>query len=184
MAVHDVHKSDAQGTSFRNFEPKREKRVGLNSEGTFDENTGSSPLTRWIARAFSYADAVSTDGTGMLVQLQLSAGTIVDRCIVRLDTAFTGTVGTGLDSVEIGDGDQASGWAAAIDLTQTAPAVIFDSDAVYNAGDASAGATGPQYYQNGDTVDIVLASTDDLLTGEAIVFLRTISYCEAPSAEW
>lgn len=176
----------AQSTAYFQFEEVRQARSTLWGDQTTDVNTGASPVTRWLAYAMDYADRVSnTAGTAWVIQCLVPEGSFVYDCVVRLDQAFDGT---GANSVEIGDSNQASGWAAAQDLTQdpgTTPIWIRDNDAVYTnrASDISQGATGGQYYQNGGVVEVVLATT--LPTqGRAVLFLRTISYNEPQNSEW
>jgi hypothetical protein len=162
-------------------------RSSLDGDATTDRDTGKSPVTRWLSYAFDHADVVSNaGGTAWVVNCLVPRGSIIYDALIRLDEAFDGT---DADSVEVGDSNQASGWAAAIDLTQdpgTTPILIRDADAVYTdrTSDASAGATGPQYYKDGGAVIVTLCTGDPPTQGKAILLLRTISYNEPPESEW
>jgi len=173
-------------TAYMQFAKVRSQRHTLDGDAATDADTGASPVTRWLTYAFDYEDRVSNSGgTEWIVNCLVPRGALVFDAMLRLDEEFDGT---GANSVEIGDANQASGYAAAIDLTAVpgnTPLWYRDADAVYvnKASDIAAGATGPQYYQEGGVVIVQLATT--LPTqGRAILFLATISYNEPQDSEW
>lgn len=174
---------DTEYVSFKQVHSARDTA----RDGVTDSDTGRSPIGRYLAYAFDYADVVSaTDGSAWVVNCIVPRGSLIRDALLRLDEEFDGT---NADSVEIGDSNQASGYAAAIDLTAVpgdTPLWYRDADALYvnRASDVAAGATGAQYYQHGGVVVVLLATGDAPTTGRAILFLETISYCEDQDAEW
>jgi hypothetical protein len=186
MTAPFARSKSAPDTYYATFKQVRAQRATADGDAVSDVDTGRSPISRWLTYAFQYSDKVSNAaGSAWVVKCLVPRGSIVLDALVRLDEAFNGT---GADSVEIGDSDQASGYAAAIDLTTSVangPVIFRDANAVYvnKASDASAGSTGPQYYEDGGVVEIELATT--LPTqGKALLFLHTISYNEDQAAEW
>ena len=184
MTVRDVSKSNAPGTKYVMFEIQREQRVGLNSGDTYDADLGFSPITRWLAKAFEYDDAISVAGTGMVVRVPVPRGALVLNVAFLLDEAFDQA---GSDAVDAGDGNDADGWADGISL-QTSVAngrvCLWDVSAAYNTGDAVKGTSGPQMYPDGDTIDVIVGTADDGTAGKAILLMRVISYHEDIEAEW
>ena len=171
-----VRSSDAPDTAYMTFKVVHSSRDGHDANSTVDNDTGESPIARWLAWAFDYSDAVSS---GTIIRCGVPAGTIAEMCLARIDTAF---VGTGCDTVDIGDDNDWDGWGVNIDFTATG--VKFNHDAPYNTGTAVAGSAGPQYYSAVDTIDIRVATADDMSAGQGVLFLKVISYNEAASAEW
>jgi hypothetical protein len=180
--VNYARKSKQPDTQYFQFKDVREAKAGLNSGATYDADTGASPVARWLAFAFDYDDFVSNpDATGYVVRCQLPMYTIVMEALVRVDTAWTAD---GKDDIDIGDGNAAAGWADGIDFTSTG--IQADRDAVYNDYDADPadGSAGYQFYDTGDTIDVLWKNAVAPAAGEAILFLKTLSYHEALSAEW
>lgn len=175
-------------TTYLQFQPLKSIRSGLGSGEDVDANTGQSPITRWLAYALSWDDAVSNTADPTLTEfhLQVPRGSIVLDCLVRLDEEFDGT---DTNDVDIGDSDDPNGYADGLDLTTSAatvPIVFRDASAAYieRTTDAVKGTSGPQYYPSGGRVIVGIATnTTDMTQGEAIVFLKTISYCEPALAE-
>jgi hypothetical protein len=180
MSKTDVYKTDKPGTHLGTFERQREQKHGYTGE-TPDYNSGMSPMTRWLAKAFSYADFESQPDTGyVMCKFPIHPNTIILRAMVRVDTAFEGT---GTDSVDIGTGGTADaapgdGWGENLNLQSTG--LKFDPDADYNP----AGSSGPQLYTDGDTVDMLVSSYIVPTAGYGILFLEVITYNEALNAEW
>ena len=174
-------------TLYMQFRTPHSARGGLNSDGVKDADTGQSPITRWLSYALSYDDAVSITA-GWVFDCPIPPGSLVDEARVRVDTPF---VGTGTDDVNVGDSDQADGWIDGADFsaalaTALTPYWYNDVNATYMAyTDIVKGTSGPQYYHAGGKVRVLIpaAGADDLTAGEAILFLRTISYCEPLGAE-
>jgi len=177
MTVRDVYKSNAPPTAYSEFEIQREQRHGLNSSATYDPNSGYSPVSRWLAKAFTFDDFVShpTGETGHCAQLQVPRGTIMLRCVARVDTAF---VGTGNNDIDVGDNDDTDGWGDGLDFSSTG--VKYDPNSVYNP----AGTTGFAYYASGDTIDVLMKNATAPTAGQAIVFMEVISYHEDLNEEW
>lgn len=186
MTAPFARSKSAPDTYYATFKQVRAQRATADGDAVSDVDTGKSPISRWLTYALQYSDKVSNAaGSAWVLKCLIPRGSIVLDAIVRLDEAFDGT---GADSVEIGDSDQASGYAAALDFTTavTTDAVIFrDADAVYvnKASDASDGSTGPQYYPDGGVVEVEIATTVPT-QGKALLFLHTISYNEDQAAEW
>ncbi len=169
--------------------PHSVRAASENSAGVQDADTGQSPVARWLSYALNYDDAVSVPTVGMVFDCTIPAGSLVERARVRLDIPFTGTVGTGLDDVNIGDSDDEDGWADGLDFgaalaTAGTPIFYEDVSAGYMAyADITKGSAGAQLYFFGGTVRVIISSTDDLLTGKAVLQLLTNSYCEPLGAE-
>lgn len=186
MTAPFARKVRATDTHYMQFKKVHSKRATLDGDAVTDVDTGASPVTRWLAFAFDYADRVSnSEGTSWVVNCLVPRGSIITDCMVRIDRVFDGTTA---NSVEIGDSNQASGWAANLDFTAdpgTTPLWYRDADAVYTdkTNDISAGATGAQYYEEGGVVVILLCTTVPT-TGRGILFLATISYNEPQNSEW
>jgi hypothetical protein len=177
-------------TLYMQFRTPHSARLGSeNSAGVTDADTGQSPIARWLSYALNYSDAVSVPTVGMVFDCPIPAGSLVELARVRMDVPFTGTVGTGLDDVNIGDSNDEDGWADGLDFTAAlatagVPVYYQDVSAAYMAYvDITQGSAGPQFYFNGGTVRVIVASTDDLLTGNAVLQLLTNSYCEPLGAE-
>jgi len=130
--------------------------------------------------AFEYSDFVSnTVGAGYMCQFQVPRGSIVTQVMIRVDTAFTGT---GTDAMDVGTGgtrDAApgDGWGEDLDLQSTG--LKYDPNADYNP----AGATGPQFYENGDTIDIY-TTPGQPTAGQGIMMIAIPSYHEPLTTEW
>lgn len=177
MTVRDVYKSNAPDTAYSEFKIQREQRHGKNSGSAYDPDSGYSPVSRWLAKAFTYDDFVShpTGSTGHVAQLQIPRGTIALRCVARVDTLFADT---GADAIDIGDGNDLDGWGVELDFSSTG--VKYDPDAVYNPD----GSTGFAYYENGDTIEVHFKNATAPTAGQAIVFVEVISYHEDLNEEW
>ncbi len=173
---------DNPNTQYFQFKPVREAKGGLNSESLVDADTGESPISRWLAFEFDYDDFVSNpDAVGNVVRCQVPLNSIVMEALVRVDEVF---VGTGHDDIDIGDGNDTAGWADAFDFSATG--IYRDANAAYNdpTSDPSDGTAGYQFYDSGDTIDILFKNATAPTAGKAILFLRTISYHEDLEAEW
>jgi len=177
MTIRDVYQSDNKNTTYGEFSYIREQKHGRNSGALYDPDSGYSPMTRWLAKAFDYSDFVSSPQgrTGHVAQLPIPRGSIVLRCVTRVDTAF---VGTGNTDIDIGDPDDQDGWADGISFATTG--VKIDGDADYNW---HADGTGV-FYDTGGTVQVLFQNATAPTAGEAIVFLEIISYHEDLSKEW
>lgn len=174
MSVFQARSEKGADTAYSSFKIVREQLDGTGMDDTsVTEDVGYSPISRWLTFALDYDDVTSGVNTAYAA---IPAGTIILRGLLRIDTAFV--VAT---TVDVGDANQSAGWFSAASVA-AGGVVLFETAAVYNAGNASAGATGPQYYENGG---YVLFSFDDMPTaGELILMLETISYNEPLSAEW
>lgn len=169
-----VRSKDHPSTLYLQFEPKREMKEGLNSEGTVDLNPGFSPISRWLTAAFDYDDFTSNpDATGYEVKAQLPSGSIALRVLARVDEVFDNVT-----TPAIGDDDDPNGWneAAALDST----GLKIDPNAAFMPG----GATGGKYYEDGDTIDIQTNNATAPTQGMGVLFVEVISYHEAAEAEW
>jgi len=183
MTIRDVFKSNAPPTAYSEFEIQREQRHGYNSGATYDPDSGYSPVSRWLAKAFDYSDFVSnpSGAEGYVMQAQVPRGTIMLQCLVRVDTLFAGGEP---DNVDVGTGgtpgaNPGDAWGDGLDFTSTG--VKYDPDADNNPG----GTVGFAYYENGDTVDVYWWNgTDPPTAGQAILFMKLISYHEDLNAEW
>ena len=178
----------ASNTAYFMFQNLKSVRSGLGSGAEVDANTGKSPITRWIACALSWDDAVSNadDNTLLEFHIRVPEGSIILDCMLRLDEEFDGT---DTNDVDIGDSDDADGYADGLDLTTSAATVAIlmrDASAAYieRTTDAVKGTSGPQYYPAGGRIIVGIATNTTAMTqGEAVLFLRTISYCEPALAE-
>lgn len=182
MTVRDVYKSSAPPTAYSEFEIQREQRHGQNSGSTHDPDSGYSPVSRWISKAFTYEDFTSNSSgaTGHMVQMQIPRGTVMLRCVARVDTLFADT---GADDIDIGTGGSpgsgpGDAWGDGLDFSSTG--VKYDPDADNNPG----GSTGFAYYENGDTIDVYWQNATAPTAGQAIVFMEVISYHEDLNKEW
>jgi len=173
-------------TVYVQFHTPHSARGGENSAGVTDADNGQSPISRWLSYALSYDEAVSVPTVGMVFDCPIPPNTLVDEARVRVDTPY---VGTGTNDVDIGDSDQSDGWIDGADFSAALaatgrPYFYNDVNATYMAyTDIVKGTSGPQFYHEGGTVRVIIASADDLTAGEAILFLRTMSYCEPINAE-
>jgi len=183
-AVPFARKSAAPDTTYMTFRQtfgQREYTV----DGVDDKDNGKSPVSRWLTYAIDYSDFVSSaTGTPVEATCIIPRGTLILECLVRLDTAFAG--GTS-NAVDVGDANDADGWAVNLDLTTattTTPIWFRDADAAYNnkATDITQGTAGAQFYENGGVVRVTMASFPT--AGEMLLFLHTISYHEDQSKEW
>lgn len=177
-----ARKRDNPDTQYFQFKPVREAKGGLNSASAVDADTGESPISRWLAFEFDHEDFISNpDQVGNIVRCQLPINSIVMECVVRVDEIFAGT---GHDDIDIGDGNDTDGWADGLDFSATG--VYRDADAAYNdpTSDPTDGSAGYQFYDSGDTVDVLFKNATAPTAGEAILFLKIISYHEELSAEW
>lgn len=178
MSVVYARKSRAPDTQYFGFKPvKHSSRDGLNSASTVDADTGYSPISRWLAYAFDYADFTSNDqgATGHEVDCLLPVQSIVMRVVARVDTAF---VGTGNNDIDIGDDVDADGWGDGLDFSTTG--AKYDPDAAFN----SAGATGFKHYATLDSIDVHFKNATAPTAGAAILFVEVISYHEAYEEEF
>jgi len=179
-----VSSRDAPDTALMTFRVVHGQRAVIDGDVTGDAETGRSPVSRWLAWAFDYDDFVSSPGTTRgICKLIIPRGTIALEVLARVDTAWEDA--TIAADVDIGDGSQVNGWADSLDWS-TAGVITADMDALYNDYDAdpSAGATGYQYYEDGDTLDVNWNSVTLPTAGRAIVFMKCISYHEDLNAEW
>jgi len=177
-----ARKEDAPDTYLITFKAvKHSSRDGLGSGSVVDNDTGKSPVSRWLAFAFDYNDLVSRPGpSGYEVKCQLPRGTLALRCAVRVDTAWTGV---GASQVDVGDSNDADGWAQDLNFN-TVGLKNGGTLAVYNWGHGTS--TGPwgQLYMAGAIVTVIFPWAIAQTTGEAILFLEVISYHEEYSREW
>ena len=173
MSVFQARQEKGADTAYFSFKIVRSQLDGTGMDDTsVTEDVGYSPVSRWLTYALNYDDVTSGVNTAYVA---IPAGTIVLRGLIRVDTVFV--VAT---TVDVGDANQSAGWLSSQSVAATG--VYFETAAVYNAGNASAGATGPQYYENGG---YVIFSFDDMPTaGELILMLEVPSYNEPLSSEW
>jgi len=182
MTVRDVFKSHAPDTAYSEFKIQREQRHGQNSEAAYDPDSGYSPVSRWLAKAFDYSDFVSnpSGAEGYVMQAQVPRGTIMLQCLVRVDTLFAGGE---VDDVDIGTGgtpgdNPGDAWGDGLDFSSTG--VKYDPDADNNGGSVGFG-----YYENGDTIDVYWWNGATAPTaGQAILFMKVISYHDDLNEEW
>jgi len=177
---------EGRDTVYLQFHTPHSARGGDNSLGVIDKDTGQSPIARWLTYALSYDEAVSVQTVGMVFDCEIPPGTLVEAARVRVDTPY---VGTGTDDVNVGDSDDEDGWLDGADLSAALAATgrpywLNDVSAGYMAyTDIVQGTSGPQFYHEGGTVRVIIASADDMTAGEAILQLLTNSYCEPINAE-
>jgi hypothetical protein len=174
-----VRKTDAPDTYLETFKAvKHSSRDGLGSGAITDNDTGKSPISRWLSFAFQYSDFVSNDtgATGHKVKCQIPRGTMALLAVARVDTAF---VGTGNNDIDVGDGSTTDGWMNGMDFSSTGLKV--DPDGAYQI--TKSDGTGA-FYPDGDTVDVLFKNATAPTAGEAILFLQVISYHEDLSREW
>lgn len=190
MAAEDVRKERNPWTSYVTVKRMHSQRATADGDAVTDVTIGQGPFTYYIAKAFDYDDIVSNAaGSAFVVNIPVPRGSLIIDCMLRVDQAFTSE---SLDDLNIGDSNQASGWADALDLSTTVttnPLWHRDSNAVYadKTGDIAAGATGAQYYTEGGVVICTVATaftTSPPTAGRAIIFLETLSYNEPLSSEW
>lgn len=184
MTAPFARKSAAPDTTYVTFKQvfgQREYTV----DGVDDADTGKSPISRWLAYAIDYSDFVSSaTGTPVEATCLIPRGTLIIDCYVRVDTAFAGGTST---AVDVGDSNDADGWAVNLDLTTATTTTSIwerDPDAAYTnkASDVAQGTSGAQFYRDGGVVRVTMASFPT--AGEMILFLETISYHEDQSKEW
>lgn len=174
MAMFQCRSEKGADTQYFSFKIVRDQRSGLGTGAVVAEDVGYSPITRWLAYAVNYDDAVS--GAAITARAGIPAGTIVlEGGLVRVDQAW------GALTLNIGDGTDADGWGVGVDIS-TAGVLLWDRDAAYNTGDPVAGTSGPQYYQNGG--ELILTFSANPAAGRAVVFLKTLSYNEPLGGEW
>lgn len=183
MTVRDVFKSNAPPTAYSEFQIQRSQRHGLNSGAVFDTaDSGYSPVSRWLAKAFTYDDFVSnpSGAVGHVVQVQVPRGTIMLQCLVRVDTLFAGGAPTDVDVGTGGTPGAAPGdaWGDGLDFSSTG--VKYDPNADNNPG----GSVGFGYYEDGDTIDVYWQNATAPTAGQAILFMKLISYHEDLNEEW
>lgn len=186
MSAPFARKTRGADTHYFQFAKVRSARSTDDGDAVTDVNTGASPVTRWLTYVISYDDVVSNSaGTDWVVNCLIPRNTLIMDAMVRLDQVFDGN---GANSVEVGDANQESGWAAAIDLTTSVtsgPVYFRDANAVYTdkTSDISQGSTGAQYYKEGGQVIVTLATTVPT-QGRAVLLLATPSYNEPQNSEW
>lgn len=168
----------APDTYYETFKPvKHSNRDGLNSAATVDNDTGQSPISRWLAYALDYADFTSNlTATGYLARCQIPRGTLALRVVVRVDAAFDGSASTEAD-IDIGDSSDSAGWIDSGDFSSTG--IVTVPSGAYQWDTNGTGA----FYEDGDTVTVATKSTTAPTTGSAIIFIETISYHEDLEAE-
>lgn len=178
MSVVYARKSIAPDTQYFGFKAvKHSSRDGLNSASVVDADTGTSPISRWLAYVFDYADFTSNNqgATGHEVDCLLPAQSIVLRVVARVDVAF---VGTGNNDIDVGDDDAADGWGDGLDFSSTG--AKYDPNAAFN----SAGATGFKHYATVDSIDVHFKNATAPTAGKALLFVEVISYHEAYEADY
>lgn len=151
--------------------------------GTLTARPASYTLNPFlIKQKIDLADVVKLKGSALeadeIIQaIKVPAGTFVQRVLVKVVTAATGTALT----ANVGDGDSATGYDAEINLKATAgtittstnaftlaegtPNVITVTDA-YNAGKA---------YTAEDTIDVKLATVTDV-TAWPVIEVTAVCY--------
>jgi hypothetical protein len=183
MTAHYVSSELAPDTELFCFAVKHDYTCTIDGDATSTPDSGFSPISRWLAWAVDYDDFVSNpDAVGYIARCQVPRGAIVDKCYIRVDTAFAHA--TPAASMTVGDGNDPDGFWPAAAGTFASAGLKYDDDAPYNTGDASAGVSGPQYYSSGDTVDVIWPNATAPTAGYLVLFIRTISYNEAANAEW
>jgi len=150
MALTVLDSDDNPQTAYYQFETLR------------TPSDGASPLTRWMTKAFSYADVSSASE----VNINIPPMTFVLGVVLQISTAWTAGV-----TVVIGDDSDPDGWleTGVVDPT-SAGDMGRDYDATYSAKG--------RLYEDGDTLDI-LFETAFPAAGTAKVFIEVISYNEA-----
>lgn len=178
-------RSTGPDTVLMQFKVVRDQRAVIDGDVGDAQDTGRSPISRWIAWALDYDDFISYPGTTTCIaRLQIPRGTIGMKVLTRVETAWTNA--TIAADIDLGDALQPTGWGDSDDWS-TAGVVISDCDAVYNDyenADPAKGATSYQYYVSGDTLDVIWNSVTAPTAGRSIVFLKCISYHEDLNAEW
>jgi hypothetical protein len=190
MAAEDVRKERNPWTSYITVKRMHSQRATADGDTVTDATIGQGPFTYYIAKAFDYDDIVSNAaGSAFVVNIPVPRGSLIKDCMLRVDAAFTLE---SLADLDIGDSNQADGWADGLDLSAavtTNPLWHRDASAVYvnKASDISAGATGAQYYTEGGVIVCTVNdafTTTPPTTGRAIIFLETLSYNEPLNSEW
>lgn len=141
---------------------------------TFDKTNGSGgvPIAATsrdyvISNTIDLA-AITGLATGDTIQaLNVEAGTLVKKVLVKIDTALVGTSG----SVTVGDGTNAAGWDTSVDLKGTAGTVsqtqLGLTEGMPNTL-VDAFAAG-KVYTAADTIDLVLTSNTVTTYGKVTV---------------
>jgi hypothetical protein len=183
MGAPYIRESNAPDTQFVSFRPVREQKAGLGADGAVDDVTGKSVISRWFGFAVDHDDFVSNpDATGYIAKCPIPRGTTVIEVAARVDTAFEAAGPAG--DIDIGDGNDSDGWADGLDFSSSA--ILRDADAAYNdpTADPSDGSAGWQWYEDGDTLDVLWKNGTAPTAGEAVIMFKTFSYHEAAGAEW
>jgi hypothetical protein len=171
-----VRSQKAPDTFYQSFKAVRSQRDAPGDLTVRDEDTGRSPVSRWLSWAFDYADFVSntTGYTGHWVLCQVPRGTMALRAVARVDVAF---VGTGNNDIDIGDGNDLDGWLDGADFSSTGLKTV--TKGAYNWITAGTGV----FYADGDQIEVGFKNATAPTAGEAILFVECISYHEDLSAE-
>ena len=124
-------------------------------------------IHRVARKNITFADAATT------VTITLPAKSFVWRVLVEVVTAFNGDT---TNTIEIGDGADANGYAATTMATLATPAVYgFLQSALGPYLQGTSGTVNDTiYYAASDTIDIPVISTATATTGECNVF---VFYC-------
>lgn len=171
MTVRNVSSKEVPATYYGTFEPRREQKTS-ELDGGHDAYLGHAPLSRWEMFCFEYSDFVSDSGT-YKVKFNLPPNSVALRCLMRVDTAFVGSV-----SANVGDADDADGWGAALALNATG--WKYDPDAVFNPSGTTGGL---KEYAGGGPIEVAL-NAGPPTAGAAIVAIEVISYHEDLEAEF
>lgn len=141
---------------------------------TFDKTNGSGgvPIANTsrdyvISNTIDMA-AIAGLATGDTIQaLNVEAGTLVKKVLVKIDTALVGTSG----SVTVGDGTDADGWDTTVDL-KGAAGTVSQTQLALTEGTPNtlvdAFAAG-KVYTAADTIDLVLTSNTVTTYGKVTV---------------
>ncbi len=175
-----ARQSDTGDTQFFAFKIVREWLDGSDSSGDVTADIGQSPVDRWLAYCLDCSEVASTVTE---VTAPIPAGSTILSCFARVDKAVKDASDANV-TLQIGDDAQTAGWMDGLNVGDVSgdDRIRYDDTAVYNAGDASHGVTGPQYYEHGGILTLTFSATP--AEGYLIVFLETPSYNEVLENEW
>ena len=153
MTVVKLDSTVSPSTAYFAFEPFR------------DPEEGMSPVSRWMAWAYSYDDQSSS----IISDFHLPEGARVLEVRHEVDTAFTGVT-----DMTVGDADAADNWIATSTITPgTAGDFVGDIDSTNHAA-------GGKLYSSGGYLKITFTGVASAGTGK--LFAHVISYSEALTA--
>jgi len=183
MAVPYARSKDAPDTVYMHFKVIHSARATIDGDLDNDVDIGKSPVARYLTYALSFEDFVSRPAAvGWRARCLVPRGSIIDGCFVRVDVGFLANAPA--IAIDIGDENDPNGWGDNMDFTG-AGILQEDVSAAYMAyADPNPGVAGRQYYPDGMPIDVIWPNAVAPTQGEALVFLRTVSYHEVLGAEW